>query len=59
MDQPSILDRAKAGDAEAFAALLDPHLARMDATARLVLRDGRVVEHSGVEVLAGGVERGA
>ncbi len=39
MDRRDILERAKQGDEEAFAALVDAHLARLDATARLVLRD--------------------
>lgn len=39
MDRDDIIDKAMRGDGEAFAALVDGHLARMDATARLILRD--------------------
>jgi RNA polymerase sigma-70 factor (ECF subfamily) len=39
VERREILERAREGDEEAFAALVDAHLARLDATARLVLRD--------------------
>ena len=39
MDQRALVERARRGDHDAFAALVDPSLARLDAAARLVLRD--------------------
>ena len=39
MDQRELVGRAKRGDHDAFAALVDPALARLDAAARLILRD--------------------
>lgn len=51
MEQRSILDRAIEGDGEAFAALVDPHLARLDATARLVLRDPELARDAVQECL--------
>jgi len=39
VERPDVLERAKQGDQEAFAVLVDPQLARLDATARLILRD--------------------
>jgi RNA polymerase sigma-70 factor, ECF subfamily len=51
VEQPSILDRAKQGDGEAFAALVDAHLARLDATARLVLRDPELARDAVQECL--------
>ena len=39
MDQRRLVDRAKQGDHEAFAALVAPVVARLDAAARLILRD--------------------
>jgi RNA polymerase sigma-70 factor (ECF subfamily) len=39
VDQQGLVERAKRGDHDAFAALLDGSLARLDAAARLVLRD--------------------
>jgi RNA polymerase sigma-70 factor (ECF subfamily) len=40
VDQRALVERARQGDHDAFAALVDPSLARLDAAARLVLRDG-------------------
>ena len=39
MDQRELVGRAKRGDHDAFAALVDPSLARLDAAARLIVRD--------------------
>jgi RNA polymerase sigma-70 factor (ECF subfamily) len=39
VDQRDRVERAQRGDHEAFAALVDLHLARLDAAARLMLRD--------------------
>jgi RNA polymerase sigma-70 factor, ECF subfamily len=39
VDQRALVERAKGGDHDAFAALLDVRLARLDGAARLILRD--------------------
>jgi hypothetical protein len=39
VDQRALVDKAKRGDHDAFAGLVDPALARLDAAARLILRD--------------------
>jgi DNA-directed RNA polymerase specialized sigma24 family protein len=39
VDQRELIDRAKRGDHEAFAELVDGSLRRLDAAARLMLRD--------------------
>ena len=39
MDQRELIDRAKHGDHDAFAELVDGALRRLDAAARLILRD--------------------
>ena len=39
MDQRDLIERAQRGDHEAFAALIDLTIARLDATARMILRD--------------------
>ena len=39
MDQRALVERARRGDHDAFAQLVDPALARLDAAARLILRD--------------------
>ena len=39
MDRRGIVERAKRGDHDAFAELVDLSLARLDAAARLILRD--------------------
>ncbi len=39
MDQRDRVERAKRGDHDAFAELVDARLARLDAAARLILRD--------------------
>jgi RNA polymerase sigma-70 factor (ECF subfamily) len=39
VDQRELVERAQRGDHDAFAALVPPLLARLDAAARLILRD--------------------
>jgi RNA polymerase sigma-70 factor, ECF subfamily len=39
VDQRGLIDRARRGDHDAFADLVDGRLARLDAAARLILRD--------------------
>jgi RNA polymerase sigma factor (sigma-70 family) len=39
VDQRALVERARQGDHEAFAALVDASLARLDAAARLIVRD--------------------
>ena len=39
MDQRALVERAKGGDHDAFTTLLDGRLARLDAAARLIVRD--------------------
>ena len=39
VDQRALIERAQRGDHDAFAELFDPALARLDAAARLILRD--------------------
>ena len=39
MDQRALVERARRGDHDAFTTLLDVRLARLDAAARLILRD--------------------
>jgi RNA polymerase sigma-70 factor, ECF subfamily len=39
VDQRALVERARHGDHEAFAALVDGSLARLDAAARLIVRD--------------------
>jgi RNA polymerase sigma-70 factor (ECF subfamily) len=51
VDQRGILERAKHGDEDAFAALVNVHLARLDATARLVLRDPELARDAVQECL--------
>ena len=40
MDQRALVERAKGGDHDAFVALIDLSLTRLDAAAWLILRDG-------------------
>jgi RNA polymerase sigma-70 factor (ECF subfamily) len=42
VDQRGLIERAREGDHDAFATLLDARLARLDAAARLILRDGEL-----------------
>ena len=39
VDQQILIERAQRGDHDAFAELIDPAIARLDAAARLILRD--------------------
>ena len=39
MDQRALVERARGGDHDAFTILLDVRLARLDAAARLIVRD--------------------
>ena len=51
MDQRELVDRAKRGDPDAFARLVDPALARLDAAARLILRDPELARDAVQETL--------
>jgi RNA polymerase sigma-70 factor (ECF subfamily) len=42
VDQRDLIERAKRGDHDAFADLLDVRLARLDAAARLIVRDAEL-----------------
>jgi RNA polymerase sigma-70 factor, ECF subfamily len=42
VNQRDDIERAKRGDHDAFATLVDARLARLDAAARLILRDGEL-----------------
>ena len=51
MDQVELVGRAKRGDHDAFAELVDPALARLDAAARLILRDPELARYAVQESL--------
>ena len=51
MDQRVIVERAQRGDHDAFATLVDVHLARLDAAARLTLRDAELARDAVQEAL--------
>ena len=51
MDQRELVERAGRGDHDAFAALVDPALARLDAAARLILRDPELARDAVQEAL--------
>ena len=51
MDQRELVDRAKWGDPDGFARLVDPALARLDAAARLILRDPELARDAVQETL--------
>ena len=51
MDQRELVGRAQRGDHDAFAALVDPALARLDAAARLILRDAELARDAVQEAL--------
>lgn len=51
MDQRVLVERAGKGDPDAFAQLVDPALARLDAAARLILRDGELARDAVQETL--------
>jgi RNA polymerase sigma-70 factor (ECF subfamily) len=42
VDQRDLIDRARRGDHDAFADLIDVRLARLDAAARLIVRDAEL-----------------
>ena len=51
MDQRGLVERARQGDHDAFASLIDVHLARLDAAARLILRDPELARDAVQETL--------
>ena len=51
MDQRVLVERARQGDHDAFAQLVDPALARLDAAARLILRDPELARDAVQETL--------
>jgi RNA polymerase sigma-70 factor (ECF subfamily) len=51
VDQRALVGRARRGDHDAFAALVDPSLARLDAAARLILRDPELARDAVQEAL--------
>ena len=51
MDQRVLVERARQGDHDAFAKLVDPSLARLDAAARLILRDAELARDAVQETL--------
>jgi len=51
MDQRTLVERARRGDQDAFARLVDPALARLDAAARLILRDPELARDAVQETL--------
>ena len=51
MDQRDRVERAKRGDHDAFAELVDLRLARLDAAARLILRDPELARDAVQEAL--------
>ena len=51
MDQRALVERARGGDHDAFTNLLDVRLARLDAAARLILRDPELARDAVQEAL--------
>ncbi len=51
MDQRVLVERARQGDHDAFAQLVDPGLARLDAAAGLILRDAELARDAVQEML--------
>jgi RNA polymerase sigma-70 factor (ECF subfamily) len=51
VDQRELIARAREGDHDAFTALVDQHLARLDAAARMVLRDPELARDAVQEAL--------
>lgn len=51
MAQRALVERASRGDHDAFARLVDPSLARLDAVARLILRDAELARDAVQETL--------
>ena len=51
MDQRGLVERARAGDHDAFSTLVDASIARLDTLARLVLRDRELARDAVQEAL--------
>lgn len=51
VDQRALIDRARRGEHDAFTDLIDARLARLDAAARLILRDGELARDAVQEAL--------
>jgi RNA polymerase sigma-70 factor (ECF subfamily) len=51
VDQQTLVERAAGGDREAFGALVRPHAVRLDAAARLILRDPELARDAVQETL--------
>jgi len=51
VDQRGLIERAQRGDHDAFAELIEPALARLDAAARLILRDRELARDAVQEAL--------
>ncbi|HEX5825412.1 MAG TPA: sigma-70 family RNA polymerase sigma factor [Candidatus Limnocylindrales bacterium] len=51
MDQRGLVERAREGDHDAFTVLIDVRLARLDAAARLILRDPELARDAVQEAL--------
>ena len=51
MDQRGLIERARDGEHDAFAELLDARLARLDAAARLILRDAELARDAVQEAI--------
>jgi len=51
VDQRELVERARQGEHDAFASLIDVHLARLDAAARLILRDPELARDAVQEAL--------
>jgi len=51
VDQRELVELARRGDPDAFARLVDPALARLDAAARLILRDPELARDAVQETL--------
>jgi RNA polymerase sigma-70 factor (ECF subfamily) len=51
VDQRALIERARRGEHDAFTMLLDARLARLDAAARLILRDGELARDAVQEAL--------
>jgi len=51
LNQPELVDRARRGDHDAFAVLVDGSLRRLDAAARLILRDPELAKDAVQESL--------
>jgi hypothetical protein len=51
VDQRGLVERARDGDHDAFTAIIDLTLARLDAAARLILRDPELARDAVQEAL--------